>query len=327
MKIAIIGATGHIAKNLIVRLAKTDDLFLYARCVGRLNEFLAAAGLGSDSIRVSELRSFEALHEQVDGVVNCVGYGTPDKLRLASIDLFRVTEWHDDLVIAYLQHHAETVYVNFSSGAVYGGALERPAGKESELRLHLSTIGASDAYRICKLNSEAKHRVLSGIPIVDLRLFNFFSRFIDLSSSYLVADLVRAVLTGTGFRTDRTDIMRDFVHPDDLCRLVRLCVARRGHNGPVDVYSKAPIRKSALVKLFVERYGVSVEYADDQDYQSPTGIKDAYYSTDHTAGHLFGYIPRCSSEESVAAEADVLLSSSLRSGLGAYGVGPIGGSG
>ena len=40
-------------------------------------------------------------------------------------------------------------------------------------------------YALSKINSEIKHRKLKHLNIIDLRLFSFFSRFMNLKSKFL----------------------------------------------------------------------------------------------------------------------------------------------
>ena len=129
MKVAILGATSHIAKNLIYQnnLKPKWDLYLFARNLGKLEEFLNR----NPSVGIENsfhLDKFLTNRLQFDAVINCVGFGTQRKVKNAGIDLFLLTESIDYQVMMYLKIKPSTVYVNFSSGAVYGTFIEKPIG-------------------------------------------------------------------------------------------------------------------------------------------------------------------------------------------------------
>ena len=115
-----------------------------------------------------------------DAIVNCIGFGTPEKIGRAGINIFKITESIDDLIIEYLVKKPETVYINFSSGSVYGSSFEKPVDSSYKSVIKIQPLEDREFYRIAKLNSEAKHRSLNDLQIIDIRLFSFFSRFIDL---------------------------------------------------------------------------------------------------------------------------------------------------
>lgn len=308
MRIAILGATSHIAKNLIVYFGKEAELLLFARSPVQVFDFLKAECLKTVKFRVFELREFPHASMNLDAVINCVGFGTPHKLREAGAEIFFVTEFYDNIVLEYLRKNPESIYINFSSGAVFGTDLSNPISEDSEFRIRMDSVSVSDAYRISKLNSEAKHRALAQYNIIDLRVFSFFSRFIDLSSPFLLTEMVRSIRDKIAFKTTKDDIVRDFVSPEDLTNLVSLCIEKKGINGGFNIYSRAPIRKQEIISAFVERYGMEVDDSSEDILLSPTGVKSQYYSCDRRAGLAFGYFPNFISLDSIIAEADVLLS-------------------
>jgi hypothetical protein len=148
---------------------------------------------------------------------------------------------------------------------------------------------------------------LANYGIIDLRVFSFFSRFIDLSSPFLLAEMVRSVKEKIPFKTTKDDLVRDFISPEDLSNLISICTNQKGKNGGFNIYSRAPIRKQELISAFIERYGMNVNYGNGDISYSPTGMKSQYYSLDRRAGASFGYSPLYSSLASVISEADVLL--------------------
>jgi len=111
MKIAILGATSHIAKNLIYYFAKNpqNELFLFARKKDAVLEFMQAF----KSPSFFRVLGFEALYEaNYDAIINCVGVGDPAKQKNIGAEIFRLTEYFDNLAIDYLLSHKSVVYIN-----------------------------------------------------------------------------------------------------------------------------------------------------------------------------------------------------------------------
>ena len=305
MKIAILGATSHIAKNLIYYLRRDShcELFLFARNQAAVHEFLKGTE-GKPSPSVAGFDGFPG--GDYDAVINCVGIADPEKQTNAGVELFRLTERFDDLALDYLTGHEQTVYVNFSSGAVYGTAFDVAAEGNAVASVAVNNIVPADYYRIAKLNAEAKHRAMADQSIIDLRVFSFFSRFVDLNSGFLLAEMMRCVIERRPFHTDAVDIVRDYVAPGDLFALVRLCVASTGINQPMDVFSAAPIHKSDLIDLFSHDFGLET-HIDEEAQVSTTGAKLAYYSTNHIATLLLNYVPALTSRDVVHDEATGII--------------------
>ena len=55
-----------------------------------------------------------------------------------------------------------------------------PVDESTYSKWGINHISEADYYGIAKLNSEVKLRALKDLNIVDLRVFGYFSRFIDL---------------------------------------------------------------------------------------------------------------------------------------------------
>jgi len=131
--------------------------------------------------------------DEYDVVINCVGVGRPEKIEEVGFDIFSITEKFDNLVIDYLQKNRKCIYINFSSGAVYGKNFKRPVDQGSISSLNVNSIDISDAYSLAKINSEAKHRALQGYNIVDIRIFSYFSRDIDLNAKFLLSEAMSSI--------------------------------------------------------------------------------------------------------------------------------------
>lgn len=304
--LAILGATSHIAKNLIVGLAAKYQLSLFARSPQNAEKFVADAGIEVTEIRAMD--EFFSPSTEFDAVINCVGVGRPEKIKEQGAGILFLTERFDNIILDFISHSSETKYINFSSGAIYGPEMSSPSNEYSDFKISLNAISVNDAYRVAKLHSETKHRSLPDARIIDLRIFSFFSRYIDLRSSYLVSDMVRSVISRTAFLTTKSNIMRDFVAPSDLAMLVDLCINAGDKNMALDVYSLAPVSKNELIAAFQERYGMTVSYRDeDGTTTSSTGKKSQYYSVSRKAESEVGYRPQRTSLQAIIAEADNII--------------------
>jgi len=305
-RIAILGATSHIAKGLIRSFCLAGDLELYllARSPERVRDFLDAAGVASGSVRVLQLEEFES--HGYDAVINCVGIGAPAKLQHGLASVFELTQRFDDMVLGHLQRNSDTLYVSLSSGAAYGTDFSEPAGEETLARFNANRIDPSEYYGIAKLHSEAKHRALARYNIADLRVFGFFSRFIDLGEKFLLSEIVSCMKSGEEFVTGPQDIWRDFLHPDDLAALVHCLMQQEHVNDVFDVYSAAPATKFEIIEHFAAagllKYRVEGEYAAF----NVTGAKSRYYSENRRAEKL-GYRPDLTSLQGIETEVEAIL--------------------
>ncbi|MDP2753820.1 MAG: NAD-dependent epimerase/dehydratase family protein [Nitrospirota bacterium] len=306
MNIAILGSTSQIAKNLIrfFRIDEQYKLFLFARNCQAVHKFLAST---TGALEPQLLGFDEFLKGDYDVVINCVGIADPRKQKEAGVDIFLITEHFDNLVLNYLFIHKDTIYINFSSGAVYGTTFTSGVNEKSAATVAVNNIKSKDYYRIAKLNSEAKHRAVKDRKIIDLRVFSFFSRFIDLSSSFLVAEMVRSAKCGNIFETTREDIVRDYVAPEDLWRLVLSCTKIQHVNSAFDVYSRKPVSKLELIAALTKNYALKVHYQESDTSASPTGQKNQYFSKNHRTEIELGYLPHFSSLDSINIEVAAIM--------------------
>lgn len=294
-KIALLGASGHIAKSLIYNFAHDGsfEVILFARRLEGLKDFLR--GINRKSLfKAHDFSAFQKLN--YDAIINCVGMGTPEKVKQTGSGIFRLTEDFDNLILEYLSGHPETVYINFSSGVVHNIP-----------KLDISNVLKTDYYMVAKLNSEVKHRGLNNLNIFDLRIFGFFSRFIDLNSGYLMSEIISCLKKDKKFITGPKDILRDYVHPRDLLSLIKLCISGYSLNRGIDVYSLKPIRKFEILEYFANRHGLKYVVKEGIDVSSATGVKNNYCAKDKFAKKL-GYQPQFSSRDCIIQESQAMLS-------------------
>lgn len=305
VKIAILGATSHIAKGLIAEFCnrETLELFLFARSPGRVDDFLAFIGCG----KAAAVHPFvEFYGEKYDIIVNCVGIGDPGRLSESISSIFKITEEYDNLVLDYLARYPETLYIHISSGAAYGTDFSRPADDSTLARFAINHLGPGDYYGIAKLNSEAKHRALSWLNIVDLRVFGYFSRFIDIETKFFLSEVISCAREGKELLTGPGNITRDYVHPRDLMSLVECCINIGKINDVYDVYSLHPATKFEILDYFSRKHNLRYRVKADFKGETVTGSKDNYYSINRRAKGI-GYIPRITSLDSIAEESQVIL--------------------
>ena len=301
-RIAILGATSHLAKGLILGFhgSEKNELFLFARSSERVKLFL-------ESIEVAEsalvtIKSFsEFFDNEYDVVINCVGIGNPSILANELASIFTITETFDNLVLDYLKTHPKTIYINFSSGAAYGTDFSTPVVSNSQARYNINNITASEYYGIAKFNSEAKHRAMKSYNIIDLRVFGYFSRFIDLEEKFLLSEIISCVKHDRKFVTGAGTIVRDFICPHDLLGLVKACIAQKNINEAFDVYSAKPATKFEIIEHFVLHHDLKYRVDDSYTAFTVTGAKDHYYSVNKKAASI-GYVPEFSSIDGIESE-------------------------
>jgi nucleoside-diphosphate-sugar epimerase len=308
-KIAILGATSHIAKGLIYNFSKNDNysLSLFARSPEKAKNFINEYGLSLEK----SIYTFNEFHiNEYDAIISCIGIADPAKQKDAGFNLFYLTEQYDNLILDYLANNNGTTYINFSSGAVYGTSFTDPVDHGTLSTIDVNNINSKDMYRISKINSESKHRAFNG-TIIDLRIFSYFSRFIDLQSKFLMTELINCIRDKTPFVTDKSDIVRDFVHPHDLFRLIEIAISIKNKNTVYDVYSAKPVKKSEILKLFKNKYNLQIDFSEEAEETSATGKKNQYYSVNHTASTI-GYYPKFTSLNSIESETDLLIENNYK---------------
>jgi nucleoside-diphosphate-sugar epimerase len=309
MHIAILGSTSHVAKATMEFLRRQASLTHVARDQQRVRNHLEQFGYANDSEqhRILTFAEFATSNIVCDAIINCVGFGTPEKVAAAGLDLYRLTDRMDELCLSYLERNPRTVFVNLSSGAVYGTAHEALIGPAAVFIMELNQPRESDHYRLAKLHCERKHRAWQSASIIDLRLFSFFSRHIDLSSRYLICEIVRSIREHRPLVTGANDIVRDFVHPEDLADLMLRSARGIGINVAVDVFSRAALKKSELLAVAATRFGLEIVVEQQDVSASPTGTKSFYASGNNVATQVVGYSPRWTSIDAVIEQMALVI--------------------
>jgi nucleoside-diphosphate-sugar epimerase len=283
--IAILGATSWIARDFIAQSSGAAALQLFARD-GKGRPYAEFPG-GS-----------------YDAVINFVGAGDPGRTRDMGPEILSVTRRYDEMALDYQARHPGTRYIFLSSGAAYGGDFRQPARDGGETPL--SPDRPQDLYGLAKQEAEARHRAQASLAIIDLRVFNYVSRTMDLSARFLLAEMVRCVRHGEVFRTSDRAMTRDFLHPADFRQLVECCVVAEA-NTSLDCYSRSPITKSELMALMASHFGLKYEIVPTPATVNITGEKPDYRSESRRAADI-GYAPVHSSESAIVTEVGAILS-------------------
>ena len=307
-QIAIFGSTSHIAKGLINNFLKSGRfrLHLYTRSTDVVSSFLDSIGKSSGNDSVIYEGYGDITKCNYDVVINCVGVGTLNKLRGKYSKYFMVTEEYDNLIIEYLLKNPDTLYISFSSGAVYGREHSSAVEENAVNSIRVNHVISEDYYAIARLNSEAKHRSFKDLNIVDLRLFSYFSRFIDLSDSYFITEILDCIVNNKVFATNNVNIIRDYVHPEDLFSMTQKCMDTDKINTAFDVNSTKPVEKREILDYFSMEYGLKYEKTSTLPHVSPTGTKNFYCSKYNKAFEI-GYEPEFSSMDAIKGESRYIL--------------------
>ena len=300
MHLAILGATSQIAKDFIRTWSaqRAGSLSLFSRQPASVSAWLKAAG-----VHDAESLGYEdwALEQRFDALINFVGSGNPATTAALGASIIDVSNAYDEMALDYVRKHPRCRYIFLSSGAAYGGSFEEPASETTPATIAINNLGAADWYAAAKLYAECKHRACADLPIVDVRIFNYFSHTIDLESRFLICDIIRAIKTKSTLETTPVNITRDFIGPLEFYMAIQGILAHPPANDVVDLYSTAPIEKMALLDEMQQRFGLDFRVNEQCGTLNATGIKPHYFSTNRRA-EKYGYCPEASSLDVICRE-------------------------
>jgi nucleoside-diphosphate-sugar epimerase len=305
MQIAILGATSQIAKDLILAFTKQDnhELVLFARRPEIVIQWLASVGL-SGRYAVKDFAAFST-DEYFDALLNFVGVGDPAQAAAMAASIFDVTLKYDQLALSYLEQHPLCRYIFLSSGAAYGSSFEAPVNENTKATFAINNLQPQDWYAVAKLYAECRHRSHPELFIIDVRVFNYFSRSQDIAARFLITDILRAIRDKTVLKTSSDHIVRDFIHPSDFYQLIVALLTSPVTNVAVDCYSKAPIDKPALLVAMQDNFGLRYEILTSAGVNA-TGNKPNYYSLNTKAAD-FGYQPTITSLDGLLKETRMYM--------------------
>jgi len=306
MKIAILGATSQIAKDLIKSMSEEGlhQLYLYARRPLELERQWSSVSAKS-RIHTGDYASFDKSGE-FDAIINFIGVGNPAAAAKMGADIFDVTLRFDELALTYVRAHPNCRYIFLSSGAAYGNSFSSPVNQDSCAVVPINFVSSKDWYGAAKLTTECRHRAYRDLPIIDIRIFNYFGSSQDLGAKFLICDILRSIRDQALFRTSPDNMVRDYLNPSDFGRLVDVLLNSSPVNDVVDAYSRAPVDKFSLLARMKEQFGLNYEFDDGAIGFYATGAKVNYYSL-NTRTSQYGYKPKLTSIEGIAREAAAAL--------------------
>ena len=306
MKLAIFGASSHIATDLVASFAINGgyDCHLFVRDIKALALDIHAI-VESKSFTVSEYAEFDQ-STHYDAIINFVGVGDPARAKEMGSTIFAVTERYDQLAMAYLQHNTECKYIFLSSGAAYGSNFDVPATEKSNAVFAINELLPQDWYSVAKFCAECRHRAHADLNIVDVRVFGYFSSRQSLDARFLLSDILRSIETGSVLGVSPENMIRDYMVPSDFFLLVESILSSPPINSVVDCYTLAPVDKFSLLTSISEEFGLEYEVVGEHAKINATGAKQNYYSLNLKASEL-GYKPCETSLSGIFKEIEVYL--------------------
>lgn len=301
MRLAILGATSQIAKDLVLSFSgdHRHGLALFARRPEVVEQWLTSAGLAG-RCDIKDFGAFSA-DDHFDVILNFVGIGNPAQAKAMGASIFDVTLRYDELALDYVRQHPSCRYLFLSSGAAYGSSFDQPVDENTKAVVAINNLQQQDWYAVAKLHAECRHRALHHLPIIDIRVFNYFSQTQDMSSRFMMTDIVRAIRDKAVLFTSPDYIVRDFIHPSDFHGLVSALITAPAENSAIDCYSLAPIAKPDLLAAMQDEFELRYEVTDATAIVNATGSKPHYYSLNTRAAD-FGYQPTFTSLAGVLRE-------------------------
>ncbi len=306
-KILILGSNSQIARSLIDIFARDSSLMLilFTHRAELLQNHLN--GISQLSAGIEIHTDYRLLNRQECAIwINCTGAGSPEKMQGDHSLWYDITEKYDCLALTGMtQSSPQALYVNFSSGAVYGRRRNLPCKVNDQTAFSVNDLPPADYYSLMRLNTEARHRAHPALRIADLRLFSFFSRFSSCDDGYFLSDVTNALLHHKKLQVSPVNTIRDYIHPCDLAQLIKICARQPVINTALDAYSRKPCEKFTILKELERAFGLKYEILSAEK-DSLNGPCDIYYSENHKAAEL-GYRPQFTSLEVILSEIQLLL--------------------
>jgi nucleoside-diphosphate-sugar epimerase len=302
VRIAVLGATSQIAKDLILSFSAQEsyDLTLYARRPDVVRNWLTEVRL-DDRYTASDFAGFK-FNEHFDAILNFVGVGNPAQAAAMGASILDITLQYDELALGYLREYPNCRYIFLSSGAAYGSAFDGMAAIENtKATVAINDLQPQDYYGVAKLHAECRHRSLRGLKIIDIRVFNYFSHTQDMSARFLITDIVRSIQRNEVLITSPENIVRDYIGPDDFSQLVSRILVAPPANDVIDCYTKAPLDKMTLLSTMKEQFGLEYQVKEIPIGINATGLKTNYFSNNRRAS-AWGYEPILTSLETIIRE-------------------------
>jgi len=301
--IAVLGATGYLGRSLSRVLAQQRrSLVLFARNIATFAELEWPSNV--------ELRALSSFHGgEFELVINAIGAGDPTRVGSMDVEILELTNFWDQLVLATMS--PRTRYVFLSSGAIYNTRFDQPMDADSKMILPVNRLETVPPYTIAKLYAEAYHRHARARSILDIRIFGYADVAIRTDGKFFLAELTRSLVERRIFVTSPHDMIRDYAGVSELLALIQCWENAGAPNRALDLYTRAPVGKFALLDAVAQRFGLDIRKSAEIN-PGPTGTKTVYTSAFRAAAEL-GYDPQRTALEVVLEmlEARLALAGSL----------------
>ena len=305
MDIAILGATSNIARDLIFNLISSNQpikLSLFSRRINELKDLFY-----DHKIEFCGEYSEFSVNKKYDVIFNFIGIGDPAKAIEMGASIIDITFEYDTLIINNLKKNPSTKYFFLSSGAAYGvNNFFKNVNSSSQSIININDAKPQDWYSVAKLHAECRHRSMSEFSIIDIRVFNYINANLDINSRFLISDALRAILNKQPLNTSEDNIVRDYIGPDDFYNLIKSFLLVSDFNGPVDCFTKAPVKKFTMLDMLKKEFGLDYFIDDSPVGINSTGDKANYYSKNYIAKD-YGYSPIYSSLDTIKKEVTQIL--------------------
>lgn len=315
MRVAIFGASSHIAKDLIGSFANSAayQCHLFVRDVQALDPKIRSVA-DNRSFPVSEYAGFDQ-DGCFDAIINFVGVGDPARAKAMGAQIFEVTERYDQLAMSYLKKNPACRYIFLSSGAAYGESFDVPVTESTKATFSINSLQSQDWYSVAKFCAECRHRAQPDMNIVDVRVFGYFSCGQSADARFLLSDVLRSLKTGELLGVSPENMVRDYLVPADFFQLIESILSAPPLNDVVDCYTLEAIDKFSLLSSISAAFGLKFEVVGEQAKVNATGAKSNYYSLNRNAERL-GYVPRESSLSGILKEVEAYLEAEKVGGRG-----------
>ncbi len=308
MHIAILGATSQIARDFVQlsSLTQAHTYSLYSRRPEAIQQWLNRLPCRN----INSIAGFESFGDaqSFDAIINFVGVGDPAAAQSMGAAILDVTHEFDTLALKYVTENPGTRYLFLSSGAVYGGGFATPADDQRHASFPINQLGMQDWYGMAKVYAEARHRALAEIPIVDLRVFNYFSQSTGIEARFLITDILRSIRARQVLQTSRENVVRDYIGPKEFMQLIVKVLMAPPQNVAIDCFTQAPVDKISMLECMKNELGLRYVLVEQRTGLLATGSKLNYYSKSRKAADLFGYAPEATSLDVVMEQSRSLLS-------------------
>jgi nucleoside-diphosphate-sugar epimerase len=309
MKVIVLGANSQISKDFILQLSLRSEMtcHLFSRLPESLLLWAKENNLDERRLSFSAYSQF-SIDNRADVLINFVGVGDPETAKKMGSSIIDITSFYDQLALDYIKTNKTTKYIFLSSGAAYGGEFHDPVNSETPAVFNVSNLSASDWYGVSKFYAEARHRSMKEYSIFDVRVFNYYSSTMPLSTKSLITFVANSIISGDVLLTSADNINRDFITPPDFYELIMSIVNYPNHkNSAVDCYTKSFSDKFTLFEE-IKKYH-DFKYTIDSKFiaLNATGNKKNYYSLNNSAKSI-GYKPSLTSNQGVLQELTKLLS-------------------